>query len=128
LLVSAGSINTWVQGGNAEDVKDRVSMKARYFCEACGAEVKAGASTCPSCGSLFTAVRCPECGYEGRAPEFRSGCPVCGYHGKPNESASNTSAGRAKKKPLMPPGFYRAAIVVLGALILGLIAILVLQS
>ena len=55
------------------------SMKARYFCENCGAEVRPGASSCPSCGRVFTAVRCPECGFEGRASEFARGCPSCGF-------------------------------------------------
>jgi uncharacterized Zn finger protein (UPF0148 family) len=106
----------------------KAQPKARYFCEACGAEVRAGASTCPSCGSLFTAVRCPECDYEGRAPEFRSGCPVCGYRAKWNEAPSAASAASHARKLAMPPGFYRASIVVLAALILGLIAVLLLQS
>ena len=110
----------------SRDMKPRAS--ARYFCESCGAEVRAGASTCPSCGSVFTAVRCPECGYEGRAPEFRSGCPVCGFRAKSEESPSSGPAGGRAGKPGMPPGFYRAAIFVLGALILGLIVLLVLRG
>ena len=106
----------------------KTQPKARYFCEACGAEVKAGASTCPSCGSLFTAVRCPECGYEARAQEFRSGCPVCGYRAKWNEASPAASEGSPARKPTMPIGFYRAAIVVLGTLFLGLVVLLMLQS
>jgi len=101
---------------------------ARYFCEACGAEVHAGASTCPSCGSIFTAVRCPECGYEGRAPEFRAGCPVCGYHAKPMGSTLVEPAAGGPAKRGMPPAFYKAAIIVLGVLILGLVIVLVLQG
>jgi len=89
--------------------------------------VHAGASTCPSCGSVFTAVRCPECGYEGRAPEFRSGCPVCGYRTKSAGSVP-APAGSKPAKPGLPPVFYRAAIIVLGVLILGLVALLVLQA
>jgi uncharacterized membrane protein YvbJ len=101
---------------------------ARYFCEACGAEVSAGASTCPSCGSLFTAVRCPECGYEGRAPEFRWGCPVCGYRAKSMGSPSSESTRGGSRKRGMSPGFYRVAMIVLGALILGLLVLLVLHA
>jgi uncharacterized membrane protein YvbJ len=104
------------------------AAKARYFCEACGAEVSGGASTCPSCGSLFTAVRCPECGYEGRAPEFRSGCPVCGYRTKTKESLSSESLRGGSKKRGLSPGFYRVAMVVLVALILGLLVLLVLHA
>jgi uncharacterized membrane protein YvbJ len=103
-------------------------VKARYFCEACGAEVHAGASTCPSCGSVFTAVRCPECGYEGRAPEFRSGCPVCGYRAKSKEPPFSEPAARPEKKPGLPLAFYRAAVVVLFALIVGLVLLLILHS
>jgi hypothetical protein len=109
------------------DVKPRV--KARYFCEACGAEVRAGASSCPSCGSVFTAVRCPECGYEGRAPEFLSGCPVCGYRTKSQDAASaEPTGGTGSRKPGLSAGFYRAAVVVLAALILGLVVLLVLRA
>jgi hypothetical protein len=110
----------------AADMKPRV--RARYFCEACGAEVHAGATTCPACGSLFTAVRCPECGYEGRAPEFRSGCPVCGYRAKTRDQYEPEPASPATRKPGLPPSFYRAAVVVLGALILGLVVLLILHS
>jgi|WetSurMetagenome_2_1015567.scaffolds.fasta_scaffold265297_2 hypothetical protein len=53
--------------------------KARYFCENCGAEVRAGAASCPKCRRVFSAVRCPECGYMGKAGEFRTGCPSCGF-------------------------------------------------
>jgi len=54
-------------------------MKAHYFCENCGSEVKAGAKICPSCGKVFTAVRCPKCGFEGGEKDFANGCPSCGY-------------------------------------------------
>jgi hypothetical protein len=109
-----------------EDMKGQ--PKARYFCEACGAEVRAGASTCPSCGSLFTAVRCPECGYEGKAPEFRSGCPVCGYRTRPGETFAQPSGPRRGEKKTLPAAFYRATIIVLSILLLGLLVILVMHS
>ena len=54
-------------------------MPGSFFCEACGAEVKSGASECPSCGRRFLGVRCPRCGREGRSSEFSDGCPDCGY-------------------------------------------------
>ncbi len=54
-------------------------MKAHYFCESCGSEVKAGAKVCPSCGKVFVAVRCPKCGFEGGERDFANGCPSCGY-------------------------------------------------
>jgi|SRR5271157_5209982 len=123
--MSAGSINRWVQGGNAGRMKPRVS--ARYFCESCGTEVVGGASICPTCGSVFTAVRCPECAFEGRASDFRSGCPVCGYRAKLRDPTLRPSAGRGTKSRV-PPSFYRAAIVVLGALILGFLVLLVLKA
>ncbi|MGO9307760.1 MAG: double zinc ribbon domain-containing protein [Spirochaetia bacterium] len=106
-------------------MKPRVS--ARYYCESCGTEVSGRASSCPTCGSVFTAVRCPECGHEGRASEFRSGCPVCGYRTKSMEALrAGPAAGRARLH--LPPVFYRAAVVVLGALILGLLLLLVLKA
>jgi hypothetical protein len=108
------------------DVKPRV--KARYFCEACGAEVRAGASTCPSCGAVFTAVRCPECGYEGRAPEFHAGCPVCGYREKTREGTSTDHPSAPARKPGLPAAFYRIAAIVLTAIILGLVVLLVLHG
>jgi predicted RNA-binding Zn-ribbon protein involved in translation (DUF1610 family) len=54
-------------------------MKGTFYCESCGAEVKADVDSCPSCGRSFIAVRCPQCGHEGTSREFRDGCPGCGY-------------------------------------------------
>jgi Double zinc ribbon len=103
-------------------------VKARYFCEQCGMEVRAGAAVCPSCGSVFTAVRCPECGYEGRAPEFRAGCPVCGYETGVSDPAPAPAARASRQKPGLPARFYAIAMVVLGALIVGLVVLLVLRA
>jgi predicted nucleic acid-binding Zn ribbon protein len=103
-------------------------VKARYFCEQCGTEVRAGAAVCPSCGSVFTAVRCPECGYEGRAPEFHSGCPVCGYRARTKEQAPSESSRAAREKPGMSARFYRIVIAVLGGLIIGLVVLLLLRA
>jgi hypothetical protein len=103
-------------------------VKARYFCEQCGTEVRAGAAVCPSCGSIFTAVRCPECGYEGRAPEFHAGCPVCGYETRTSERPPAQSSRAARQKPGLPARFYAVAMVVLGALVIGLVVLLVLRA
>jgi len=107
---------------------------ARFFCEQCGSEVRPGAAACPSCGSVFTAVRCPECGYEGRAPEFKSGCPVCGYA---TVEAPGSEAGRgaprrtpaaAPRRRGMPVVFSRIALIALSALVVGLTLFLVLHG
>jgi uncharacterized membrane protein YvbJ len=101
-------------------------MKARFFCENCGTEVRAGAATCPSCGRAFRAVRCPECGYEGGASEFSGGCPVCGFRvqqDKAGAGARSTPESAAPEKPRrggVSPAFYR----ILGAVLLAAIAVL----
>ena len=100
----------------------------RFFCESCGTEVNGAASICPACGSVFTAVRCPKCAYEGRASEFHSGCPVCGYRAILREPPSSERPGGRARELGMRPGVYRAAVVVLGAVILGLIVFLVLKA
>ena len=102
--------------------------KARFFCEECGAEVRPGAPVCPSCGSTFTAVRCPECGHEGRAPEFRTGCPVCGYAALGDPPEGRSPAPPPKKRRGMPVLFSRIALLVLSVLVVVLVLILVLQG
>jgi hypothetical protein len=105
-------------------------VKARFFCEACGAEVKGGAVSCPSCGRMFAAVRCPECGFAGRAEEFRAGCPVCGK-GAPRlqaphpETRSHPSTGRARSASL-PSWLYPVLMMTLAALVVVLLAVLIL--
>jgi len=111
-----GSINGAMAVGNRG--------RTRYYCEKCRGEVKPRVATCPHCGSRFTAVRCPRCGYQGREADFRSGCPVCGYMVEPQASPP---APRGKKKGLLPPWFYRtagialvaAAVILLFVLLLG---------
>lgn len=103
-------------------------VKARYFCEQCGMEVRAGAAICPSCGSVFTAVRCPECGYEGRAPEFLSGCPVCGYRSQTREKVPSGPSRKDAGKPGMSARFYRIAMAALAVLIVGLVVLLLLRT
>ena len=100
-------------------------MKARYFCENCGAEVRSGASHCPSCGRTFTAVRCPQCGFEGTSAAFSRGCPSCGYmEEKKAVQGSASPASRPVKRPTRrtySARFYRVA----GFVLLGLVAALV---
>jgi hypothetical protein len=103
-------------------------MKARYFCENCKAEVRAGSSSCPSCGRVFIAVRCPECGYEGRAAEFKSGCPSCGFL-EPRETVTAALAARKpRRRHALPPGFYRIAVIVLMVLLVALLLLLLFRT
>ena len=69
-------------------------MKARFFCDSCGAAVGARADRCPACGKVFAAVRCPQCGYEGRPSEFLRGCKVCGYLAEEEPKGSAARHGR----------------------------------
>ncbi|MCX7030455.1 MAG: hypothetical protein NTU62_10095 [Spirochaetes bacterium] len=114
-------------------------MKARFFCESCGAEVRHSERTCPSCGKTFTAVRCPRCGFEGASKQFARGCPECGYLNvippagegvgtRPADAPRKTRPRvRAFSMPRfnLPTGFYRVALLVLVGLLLGLVAVLV---
>jgi hypothetical protein len=103
-------------------------MKARYYCENCKAEVRAGSPSCPSCGRVFIAVRCPECGYEGRAAEFKSGCPSCGFL-EPRETVTAApSAGKPRRHSALPLGFYKITIIVLTVLLVGLLLLLLLRT
>ena len=105
---------------------------ARFFCEKCGAEVRAGAPVCPSCGSRFSAVRCPKCGYEGGASEFRAGCPVCGYGVGLPERGETPSESRRSMRPGVRRGipvlFSRIVVAALTLLIVALAAILLLSK
>jgi hypothetical protein len=113
-------------------------MKARYFCESCGAEVLSSAKTCPSCGKTFTAVKCPRCGFEGVSRQFAKGCPACGFlnvipptdgrAGRSSQAAPRTTPVHARAFSLPRLGltrrFYRIAILVLVLLLLALVAVL----
>jgi hypothetical protein len=72
-------------------------MKGSFFCEACGTEVTGRADTCPSCGRPFLGIRCPKCGREGSAGDFRNGCPDCGFLTE-GKSAGSIKTQR-KQKP-----------------------------
>ncbi len=96
-------------------------MKARYYCGNCSREVNANAGTCPYCGSSFTAVRCPRCGFEGKAAIFVDGCPSCGYMMSQEVRLPATPAAPPKRETTMSRRFYRVA----GLVLLVLVAILV---
>ena len=91
-------------------MKDK-SKQAKFFCESCGAEVKASAKFCDNCGKFFASVRCPNCGKTGSTREFEKGCPDCGYAvgrsginygvaGKRNSVKRNKSSGKQTCFPL----------------------------
>jgi uncharacterized membrane protein YvbJ len=126
-VVQPRSINGVMAGGNRRG-SPRRDARARYYCENCGAEVREGASSCPKCGSRFTAVRCPECGYQGREAEFRSGCPVCGYLMAQPPGAQSPGAppsAPSRKKRFLPAWFYTVmALALLAAVVVLLIVLL----
>jgi hypothetical protein len=104
-------------------------MKTRFYCESCGQEVSPTARRCPGCGRHFTSVKCPECGFEGRAADFAEGCPSCGYLQGPRKAGSQPQPGRGPRRrpggrPLSPR-FYRAAVIVLGCLLAAALGLLV---
>lgn len=115
-------------------------MKARFFCESCGAEVRHSERVCPSCGKTFTAVRCPRCGFEGGAKQFARGCPSCGYlnvippHG--DRVDAGPAAGARPPRPRvrayslprlnLTSRFYRIALLALVGVLLVLLTVLVL--
>lgn len=92
-------------------------MKARYFCDFCGEEVPANTTRCPRCAKLFTAVKCPECGYVGKTEDFNSGCPSCSYLMDKEEFKP------VKKIPLFKSWIYRVALFALVAVLLFLLFI-----
>jgi uncharacterized membrane protein YvbJ len=102
-------------------------MKARYFCENCGAEVRPGASSCPSCGRVFTAVRCPECGFEGRASEFAKGCPSCGFMEQKKLELLPARPVEKRSQRTFSARFYKVAGIVLLALVVILVAVILLR-
>lgn len=53
----------------------------RFFCQNCGEEVREHDDLCRSCGAIFVAIQCPQCGFRGKQHRFRDGCPECGYLG-----------------------------------------------
>ena len=79
----------------------------KFFCEFCGSQVRAADRICPHCGSFFSQVRCPACGFQGENKLFSKGCPVCGFAAaknlaKPPATGGKSSAGSVNKteKPM----------------------------
>lgn len=95
-------------------------MKARFFCDFCGEEVPANTSRCPGCGKIFTAVKCPKCGYMGKADNFNSGCPSCSYL-MDKEELAKEEFKPVKKAPLFKPWIYRLALFALAFVLLFLL-------
>ncbi len=115
-------------------------MKPRFFCVFCSTEVFADDERCPKCGRLFTAARCPQCGYEGRPDDFDKGCPDCGYMAVRRARGAEARAGarepaRAsaparsgvgdRHRPVFSAGAYRLAAGLL-LLALGILLVLLL--
>jgi predicted RNA-binding Zn-ribbon protein involved in translation (DUF1610 family) len=114
-------------------------MKAKFFCESCGAEVRHSERVCPTCGKTFTAVRCPRCGFEGDSKQFMRGCPECGYLNvvpPAGEGADTTPAAGPRKKRTgvrayslprfnLTIRFYRVALLLLIGVLAALVAVLV---
>ncbi len=103
-------------------------MKPRYYCGNCSREVSANAVVCPYCGSSFTAVRCPRCGFEGKPAIFADGCPSCGYMMSQEVRVPVSPAAEPRHQPSgMSRRFYRIAGLVLLVLVIILVALLLLQ-
>jgi uncharacterized membrane protein YvbJ len=119
-----GSIKESIVRGNRNGV-----AKARFFCESCGAEVRAGALSCPQCGSLFSSVRCPKCGFMGGDKDFREGCPSCGYLQAAEQMQGSPRPApppRPAKKSFLSRASSRVAIVGLLVVLAVLVAVLLL--
>ena len=88
--------------------------RPHYYCEGCGLEVRKDARICPRCGRFFSSVKCPRCGYVGKADDFAEGCPDCGYAeaAKPNPEPMRPMAVEAPPIPWW--AFAAAALVILG--------------
>ncbi|MDP3179404.1 MAG: zinc ribbon domain-containing protein [Spirochaetaceae bacterium] len=93
--------------------------RPRYFCESCGAEVRADAKICPHCGSFFSSVKCPRCGHIGESADFRAGCPVCGY-----ALAANPPPDDIKPAPIPADPLPWWVYPLVAAIVLGLILLL----
>jgi DNA-directed RNA polymerase subunit RPC12/RpoP len=113
---------------HAEEVKADVRVKAVYYCGNCSRAVNAEAAVCPHCGSIFTSVRCPRCGFEGRAAAFRDGCPSCGYLMSREERSRSVSGAVKRTKAGMPGRFYRVSGIILLVLFAILIVLLLMRT
>ncbi|MBT3273527.1 MAG: zinc ribbon domain-containing protein [Spirochaetales bacterium] len=64
-----------------------------FYCENCGDPVALKATSCPSCGKRFDAVKCPECAFSGRSDLFLDGCPSCGFLNDTLAAVNTADAG-----------------------------------
>lgn len=112
-----------------------------FYCETCGKKVPADVDACPYCGMPFYAVKCPRCGYTGRALKFVDGCPSCGYlsksrsgagespfpvsSGKNGKKRKDTKPGRGdtSERSEMPGWLFFLVLLLLGTLLAGLVAV-----
>lgn len=90
----------------------------RYYCENCGAEVAKDAKVCPHCGSFFSSIKCPRCGYVGKADDFALGCPSCGSTEQANPAPEPMRPHVAAAPPVPWWAFVAAAVVLLGLTLL----------
>jgi hypothetical protein len=67
-------------------IKKKTSEEPTFYCETCGHQVGAYEEACSHCGMPFYGVRCPQCGFNGKARQFVNGCPRCGYKAPPSDS------------------------------------------
>ena|SRR6056297_2856333 len=72
------------RGGNS--FKQKKVEEPTFYCETCGRQVGVNEDECPHCGMPFYGVRCPRCGFNGKARQFVNGCPQCGFKAAANDS------------------------------------------
>lgn len=77
------------------------------------------AKVCPRCGSFFSSIKCPRCGYVGKADDFSAGCPSCG-----STEAANAAPEPIRPLPALAPPLPWWAYVAAGLVILVLSLIL----
>ncbi len=98
-------------------------VETRFYCENCGSDVPFNAEVCPSCGKIFSAVKCPVCLFEGKPGVFLQGCPKCGYMSPQIEglSSARKKPDREKKSRLLPRWVYSGGIMLLLLILLILL-------
>jgi RNA polymerase subunit RPABC4/transcription elongation factor Spt4 len=77
--------------------------------------VSKDAKVCPRCGSFFSSIKCPRCGYVGKADDFALGCPSCG-----SMEAPNPAPEPMRPLPVAAPPVPWWAFVAAGAVLVGL--------
>ncbi len=74
-----------------------------FYCETCGHQVGVYEDECPHCGMPFYGVKCPRCGFNGKARQFVNGCPRCGFKAAPAGSLEMVNVeglnGRSATEP-----------------------------